>query len=1354
MSALVHRISLLLVLSLFFQIIVHAQPVVTIGQGNGQTTGAPMWCTGLGWDNSYHISVLLSSEIGYSGQINGIAWDRANNAGYTAGDATLEIYLIHISSGSVSDYLGGSWLNMLPNATLCYSSDSVSIFTGKGWQQFWFQQPFTYNGTDNLAVMVSWHRPASSSNELKWTYTSVPDGRSRTWAWASGYNYPYSSQDNGRRPNVELLFQLLGNQDCGISGIPDLPNTIQAGVDTAFSVNLRNYGYHNLDSARINWELDGIAMPEQQWTGNLATYEEVEDIFIDSLNLPFGWHKLKVWTEMPNGHTDLGPVNDSMQKEFLACSPMHGYYTAGGANDDFPSPEWAIELLTKCGIDDTVYLEISPGYYVGNLTIGEIPGASDSAHIFIRPSTNTLGDVVLVEPSSAPLRLVGCDHVRIEKLEVINLTSASSGSAITLSNGNEDLEIRDCRFESAEGNVISISGTTNNCIIEDNLIEGGVNGIVWNGSSQGGNRFNANILRNWSEEAMYFSGQYGIQVSGNHATTSLLSDGFDICMLNNCDGPVLMEGNIIECEIHHGNVNPRFFRVLDCEGAPAAPVVIANNLFHYRGTDTDIQFLVKNSSRLRIYHNTLINHKFSLEVNPTDTGIYINNNLFFNNLGLYTINTNNSQQACVSSMDFNNYYTTGSTLAKVGGANIADLAALQTAFGKDLNSVSIDPEFRPGTAARPESIQMDDLGTGLPLVSVDIHGKNRSLSSPDIGAWEYDIFPYEIELLEVILPEKRCDLGLTPITVKARSNGYLSTSNIPLNFRKPNGSLISEVYTDSISFRDTLTYTFTTLADMTTQGDTTLRLAAFSALAADSVPENDTTYLSVDLYRSTNVPVSDGQKIYKGSSAELFVKNPDSARKYYWYDNPASMVHLHEGAHFHTPSLQSDQVFWVNSVYRYGSVSYTWGPGSSPVTDAPFNGYNNYSWCGMIYDAAGIGGTIFIENLAFNVMQLNSPASMSGQKIFLGHTSASTWSNTGKPDTSVLQKVFEGDITWTSTGWYEISLQLPFDYNGVDKLVIYWENNSGNAFANPPVFSTMGIAQNAAIYNSDNQSLPGSPGFYTHLPDIRLGGASNGCISGRTSDTVLVYEQVTIGLQDTTHLCKGDSIQFSPQISGGIPPLSFHWTPSEELSDPYAMDPWAWPAVDKYYHLQVTDPMGTVFNASAFVEVKALPEVSLAPFQDICVDHPPIVLTGGIPPGGYYYVPGISVHILDPALADTGWHRITYIYQDTNTSCYGEASRMIYIGDCAGNPEAPKNQALLRVYPNPSRGTASVEVENTGELSLMQIYSSSGNIIREEKLSKQPSGPIPIDLRAHPPGVYHIRILTTKGTLNARLIMQ
>jgi hypothetical protein len=83
----------------------------------------------------------------------------------------------------------------------------------------------------------------------------------------------------------------------------------------------------------------------------------------------------------------------------------------------------------------------------------------------------------------------------------------------------------------------------------------------------------------------------------------------------------------------------------------------------------------------------------------------------------------------------------------------------------------------------------------------------------------------------------------------------------------------------------------------------------------------------------------------------------------------------------------------------------------------------------------------------------------------------------------------------------------------------------------------------------------------------------------------------------------------------------------------------------------------------------ALPVVTLfIPFKGICIDGPPVTLSGGMPLGGTYTGPGITNNILNPAAAGLGIHSVTYTYTDPNTGCTNAVTKYLVVNPLPPTP--------------------------------------------------------------------------------------
>ncbi|MBB6371336.1 T9SS type A sorting domain-containing protein [Chryseobacterium shigense] len=90
-------------------------------------------------------------------------------------------------------------------------------------------------------------------------------------------------------------------------------------------------------------------------------------------------------------------------------------------------------------------------------------------------------------------------------------------------------------------------------------------------------------------------------------------------------------------------------------------------------------------------------------------------------------------------INYNDYYSTGTALGYIGGANKTTLADIQSGFGGNANSLSVAPVFVSATDLHlnPSSNPgLDNKGMTLPEVTVDFSGTARG-AVPDMGAYEF-----------------------------------------------------------------------------------------------------------------------------------------------------------------------------------------------------------------------------------------------------------------------------------------------------------------------------------------------------------------------------------------------------------------------------------------------------------------------------------------------------------------------------------------------------------------------------------------------------------------------------------------
>lgn len=137
----------------------------------------------------------------------------------------------------------------------------------------------------------------------------------------------------------------------------------------------------------------------------------------------------------------------------------------------------------------------------------------------------------------------------------------------------------------------------------------------------------------------------------------------------------------------------------------------------------------------------------SLYVGSGVSALDLRNNIFANSLNNTTATAKNyaiysaAANTAFSTINFNDYHVSG-TQGVLGflSSDRTTIAALRTATGQDVNSLSVQPSFVSSTDLHLTSTNNDCLdkrGTPIAAVTTDFDGDTRSTSTPDIGMDEF-----------------------------------------------------------------------------------------------------------------------------------------------------------------------------------------------------------------------------------------------------------------------------------------------------------------------------------------------------------------------------------------------------------------------------------------------------------------------------------------------------------------------------------------------------------------------------------------------------------------------------------------
>lgn len=141
------------------------------------------------------------------------------------------------------------------------------------------------------------------------------------------------------------------------------------------------------------------------------------------------------------------------------------------------------------------------------------------------------------------------------------------------------------------------------------------------------------------------------------------------------------------------------------------------------------------------------------------------------------------------------------------------------------------------------------------------------------------------------------------------------------------------------------------------------------------------------------------------------------------------------------------------------SLTFNANSGTSNLSNAPVYGLYDYGMSMFLIDQSEFGsGEKQLTSISFEAAGFTAPYTVNNQRIQLAHTTATNLTtsiqitNGGSVSTpatfngvnfSDLQEV-KAPFTWAiNNGWITVTFDSTFCYNGVDNLLIVWENRDG-----------------------------------------------------------------------------------------------------------------------------------------------------------------------------------------------------------------------------------------------------------------------------------------------------------------------
>jgi len=615
---------------------------------------------------------------------------------------------------------------------------------------------------------------------------------------------------------------------------------------------IANYGKNVINSAQVNWSVNGILQTPVNFSGfidtlgGLASFEakvSLGNFFFTGINQ----NEIKVWTSLPNGVLDTRNYNDTLEKK-VHTSLTGGNYTinsnATSSATNFTSFSALFDKIADIGICSSITVDVvsGSGPYLERVSLEDFKGAPNR-QLIINGNGESLIFSMNADTNTSTLKIENSSYITIDSL-TIESSGIKYGDAMSLNNVT-NIVISNCVFKvDSTANSANISGVRigqkserrnlfhvvypsyfKDVNFVGNKFYGGGKGIQVSGLldlTASGFMLNQNSFRGFTETGIFISSVRDLMVESNSVHHAKL--GYDKTVngieIWDCYGLKVNKN-----AIHNIGMNALFERIqftalyIRSYGNYNQSSIVSNNLvYNIRVDSISIGIYDFGSDYINFSNNTIVlDGTNAPDVNYT--GIYVeeiaNKMEFQNNLISITSGGSGSKYGLRQLMDpkdssrvtypialrNNNIYVnslgTGvKSLLTLGSRNVT-LEELENLEVGESN-LSVDPVFKSLVSDNysPTNPVLSAMGLFNPLVLDDFNGEVRNSFKNDIGAilMESPVLDASIQSFDLQFPACRGNINY----VVVQNNGKTKIDSLIFNWSVDNVIQSTIVYKAAI----------------------------------------------------------------------------------------------------------------------------------------------------------------------------------------------------------------------------------------------------------------------------------------------------------------------------------------------------------------------------------------------------------------------------------------------------------------------------------------------------------------------------------------------------------------------------
>lgn len=524
-----------------------------------------------------------------------------------------------------------------------------------------------------------------------------------------------------------------------------------------------------VDTIYFTYKVNHRPVVTELWTGSLESGDTLTYVFNTPVDITKGMlYDIETTVTLGSRFEEFDFENNQIEDRILM--PMAGEYLVDSVETaDFLSLYEAQESRYYCGGNgvDTIFLQLAPGQHLGGMWQSPLVGISNDYPTIVESTTGvredvwvhfndayevghiTFRNIVLTPVAPADfspnfggsIKFTTCGDIHFDNVLFTGPAYTNFYTGLELV-ACYHTTISNCEFRQLR-NGVDWSSTENyglNYFYEDQELRNSSINVTNNGVNYGGSQFSGNLT---IEDCTIYGGNVGV----------------------NLDPDPFLRGDIRRNSIRGGS------RSMSVSGTSNQNLRIYNN-FILASPLTSLRILTSGLNGPTVLHNSIVG---GVVLDGTAGFTFVNNAVVAGQGAALVVDSPVAFDPTEWNVSNNAYYRSSPGNIVVysinNGQDITTLDAIFQTFGLESASMVANPYFFSPDDLHANAPELNNTGVYRSEVPDDIDLQERSTSTPDIGADEFDVqwASGDIVVQEVVIPESICP-GAFPVNVVVQNN--------------------------------------------------------------------------------------------------------------------------------------------------------------------------------------------------------------------------------------------------------------------------------------------------------------------------------------------------------------------------------------------------------------------------------------------------------------------------------------------------------------------------------------------------------------------------------------------------------